>query len=643
MACTLEQYIRATIESGLIGVDELKSFMFEMPREKRPTTAEQLAKELVLAEKLTKYQAAAIYQGKQTGLMLGQYAVLDQIGAGAMGQVFKAQHRRMKRIVAIKVLPATALKSKDAVERFQREVQAAAKLLHPNIVAAYDADDSEGIPFLVLEYVDGIDLKSLYQKGPLPVDKALDFILQAARGLDFAHSQGVVHRDIKPANLLVDKYGTVKILDMGLARIQQELSMNHELTRSGEIMGTVDYMSPEQAVNTHEADGRSDQYSLGCTLYRLLTSESVYAGDSMVAKIVAHRKDEIPSLRTARSDVSPELDAVFQRMIAKNPADRYPTMADAIVELEACAGSGGSSLKSISWQSSGDPELKNFLATLGSASSATNKPPPQVAALGGAIESSPIQIPTTADRPEKLAAGPAARFISPRKMTLPKLTRRQWLLVAAAVGALVLVPAVMYLAWSLVVSRLFGKPNVSAKPAAEPENPNDLLRGIDLDRDTVSGRLALRLEGKAVVATAQAKLQQTREIPREYDLVLVAENRSASINGGLVVGIPSAGRQPSVSFDWHPNETDFLSGVATDLPYTKRVFAAQQATQIVVRLRSDGLTVLRDGETILQRKEEPAKFPENEFFRVPEKNAFFVGFAGGTWRLSRWELTPISK
>src|SRR5688572_12000411 len=192
MACTLEQFIRWTIESGLLSVDEVKSFMLKIPQEKRPTKAEQLAKELVLAEKLTKYQAAAIYQGKHKGLVFGQYAVLDQIGAGAMGQVYKAQHRRMKRIVALKVLPATALRSKDSVERFHREVHAAGRLLHPNIVAAYDADESDGVPFLVLEYVDGVDLKTLYQSSTVSVSKAIDYLIQAARGLEYAHSQDVV-------------------------------------------------------------------------------------------------------------------------------------------------------------------------------------------------------------------------------------------------------------------------------------------------------------------------------------------------------------------------------------------------------------------------------------------------------------------
>ncbi|MBI3866060.1 MAG: DUF1080 domain-containing protein [Planctomycetia bacterium] len=251
--------------------------------------------------------------------------------------VFKAEHRRMKRVVALKVMSATAMKSPDAVKRFRREAEAAAKLTHPNIVAAFDADEAKGQHFLVTEYVDGIDLSRLVKEnGPVPVANAVNFLVQAARGLAHAHDSGVVHRDIKPANLLLDKKGTVRILDMGLARITDAVdgAAAEGLTQTGAIMGTVDYMSPEQALHSKLADHRADIYSLGCALHFLLTGRPVYTGDTMMIKLLAHREQPIPSLSEFRTDVPAPLDAVFQRMVAKNPVDRPQTMADVIRELE---------------------------------------------------------------------------------------------------------------------------------------------------------------------------------------------------------------------------------------------------------------------------------------------------------------------
>src|SRR5687767_9904656 len=196
MSVSVEQFAKAVSESGLLSADELAAFQAGLRASRRPADAQALARELITAGKLTKYQASAAYQGKAKSLMLGQYVVLDKIGAGGMGQVYKAQHKRMKRVVAVKVLPQAATKSPDAVKRFQREVEAAARLSHPNIVIAHDADEANGTHFLVMEYVDGHDLNSLEKLGrPLTVAEALNYVIQAARGLAYAHSQGVIHRD----------------------------------------------------------------------------------------------------------------------------------------------------------------------------------------------------------------------------------------------------------------------------------------------------------------------------------------------------------------------------------------------------------------------------------------------------------------
>ncbi len=341
MTVTLDQYEQQVLASGLLSEEELRAFRDGLERTAERLTAEILGQELVNRRQLTPYQAARIYAGQSRGLVLGSYVILDQIGSGGMGTVFKAEHRRMKRPVVVKVLQPRNVEAEVALKRFEREIVAVAQLSHPNIVTAFDAGVDADLHYLVMEYVEGCDLSSLVKReGPLALERAVDFMIQAARGLAYAHSRGIVHRDVKPSNLLVDLGGTVKVLDLGLARLAwlpgQTAAREEPVTETNQIVGTVDYMSPEQADGSGQIDGRSDIYSLACTLYRLLTGQPPYTGDSFVAKLVAHRTAEIPSLRATRDDLPEGIDRVYQRMMSKRPEDRYPTMQEVIDAFTRC-------------------------------------------------------------------------------------------------------------------------------------------------------------------------------------------------------------------------------------------------------------------------------------------------------------------
>lgn len=348
MPLTRQQFVEQLQLSGIMTAEALT--LFEEPQDSNNETAEQFAEQLIQQKKLTQFQSQMIFQGHGDRLLLGEYLLLDKIGAGGMGQVFLAEHRRMERRVALKTLPDTLTQDAQAIHRFHREVQASAKLSHPNIVTAHDAGESKGIHYFVMEHVQGTDLASLVKEhGSLTITQAVNFIMQTATGLEYAHNKGIIHRDIKPDNILLDQEGIIKILDMGLARIDSEAGdqAKTQLTQTGNVIGTVNYMSPEQAQDTHAADARSDIYSLGCMLHFLLTGESVYDGDSVINRILAHRDKPIPSLSVNHAHIPPELDAVFQKMVAKQPEDRYQSMIDVINDLQACKIEGVSSVAPI--------------------------------------------------------------------------------------------------------------------------------------------------------------------------------------------------------------------------------------------------------------------------------------------------------
>ncbi len=335
----------------------------------RHPTPDSLAQELLGRSWLTPYQVDQVLSGTGASLCIGSYVLLERLGEGGVGQVFKARHQRMNRVAAIKLIRPELTTDPEVLARFYREIQIIAQLDHPNVVHAYDAGPiASSSPlageggvrgaFLAMEFVEGTDLSRLIKReGPLPVARAIDCVRQAALGLQHAHEKGLVHRDIKPSNLIVasgqwpvaskDKPGsslttdhwslaTIKILDLGLARLRPRVDGERtgSLTPSGPvIMGTLDYMAPEQAIDFHAADIRADIYSLGCTLYYLLTAEPPFSGGTLALKLIQHQQAEPPPLEQRLPQIPGGLVEVYRRMLAKLPEDRYQTPAEAAAAL----------------------------------------------------------------------------------------------------------------------------------------------------------------------------------------------------------------------------------------------------------------------------------------------------------------------
>ncbi len=266
-------------------------------------------------------------------VVAGRYELEEMVGSGGMSSVFRARDQVLERNVALKVLHRQLADDDEYVERFRREAQMVAGLVHHNIVTVIDRGADDGRPFIVFEYVGGENLKQLVEReGPLPVERALELAIQIAHGLAFAHENGYIHRDVKPQNVLLNGNGEAKVTDFGIAR---SLDLQRGVTQTGAVLGTSEYIAPEQAQGQH-VDERTDVYSLGILVYELLTGELPFSGENFVAVAMQHINEIAPRVSERRPDVPPRLDAVVARALAKRPEDRFATMAGFGRELEAC-------------------------------------------------------------------------------------------------------------------------------------------------------------------------------------------------------------------------------------------------------------------------------------------------------------------
>jgi serine/threonine protein kinase len=333
---TIDEFLELVRKSEVVEEKKLSSYL-EKARaaQSLPNTPIALASLLVRDGLLTQFQAEQFLQGKWKRFCLGKYKVLEKLGAGGMGIVYLCEHKLMRRRVAVKVLPETGAEDSDSLQRFYREARAVAALDHPNIVRAYDIDQDDKLHFLVMEHVDGSSLQEIVKKtGPMDVLRACHYIRQAALGLQHAHeTAGIVHRDIKPGNILVDRNGIVKILDMGLARFfhDEEDSLSRKF--EDDVLGTADYLAPEQALDSHSVDIRADIYSLGATFYFCLTGRTPFTDGTIAQKLIWHQTRQPKPIRQLRPEVPEGVAAIVEKMMAKDASQRYQTpqeVADAL-------------------------------------------------------------------------------------------------------------------------------------------------------------------------------------------------------------------------------------------------------------------------------------------------------------------------
>ncbi|MBA4065561.1 MAG: hypothetical protein C0501_17970 [Isosphaera sp.] len=534
-----------------------------------------------------------------------RYKVLSELGAGGMGVVYKAEHRIMGRVVALKVMAPHLTAKAGSADRFRKEVRAAARLGHPNIVTAHDADEAGGLHFLVMEYVDGVSLERLVAKrGPLPVTAACALARQAALGLGHAHARGMVHRDIKPQNLMVTRRGHLKVMDFGLARFVRDgveaeagppgrlpfgagKPVADPLTNPNLLMGTPDYLSPEQARNSAAVDARSDLYSLGCTLYFLLTGAAPFArASSLIDKLLAHTEEPPPPVREVRPDVPEGLAALLWRLLAKNPDDRPAGAAEVAAALAPYLRAEGPE---------GDRGEVELVAEAAPAPKTGRIPAPATDVVDrGTVPTGPT-----------LAETPKPR---PRKKKAARRRRRGgwWAWAAAAAAVAVAAAAVVAGGWRKAADPAAADPPRAAAPAPPPRpdtappkkaGPDPAARARDLlpvlfvvPSDGLNGPDYFPVRDR--VAKAGVRVATASGAGGSAGLAAPHDDGAKSVRVDLRLADADAGRYSAVVFCGHRTDEYVVPGLKGYGPPTRQLLADLRATGKPVAAIGGGQRVL---------------------------------------------------
>ena len=335
---SVEELIQLIRKSGMVDEQRLSAYLQRREFARGlPTDPREFADDMVRDGVITYFQAEQFLLGKWRGFTIGKYKLLERVGVGGMGQVFLCEHMYMKKRVAVKVLPPAKADQPAALGRFYREARAAGGMQHPNIVRTHDIDQDGNLHFIVMDYVDGSNLLDVVKKfGPMDIGRAAEYVRQVAGGLDYAFRNGIIHRDVKPGNILIDRRGVARVLDMGLARFFTDHSDQLTIKYDDKIvLGTADYVAPEQVANSHSVDIRADIYGLGATFYFLLAGHPPFPSGTVSQKLLWHRTKEPTPIQQIRPEVPDGLAAVVARMLAKDPKARYQTPAQVAAELDS--------------------------------------------------------------------------------------------------------------------------------------------------------------------------------------------------------------------------------------------------------------------------------------------------------------------
>jgi serine/threonine protein kinase len=503
-------------KSGLLEAEVIDQFVQKNLPEPSISN-EDMAARFIQAGLLTRFQADLLLQGKYRGFIIkNKYKMLKLIGSGGMGRVFLCEHMMLHRLVALKVLPTDLASDAGNVARFFREARAIAAMDDPNIVRVYDVEQEGKTPLIVMEYVEGRTLQELVAKhGPISFEQAANYIAQAALGLQHASEKGLVHRDIKPGNLLVDQRGVVKILDLGLARFLHPRKDDGVTKRfdTDAVLGTADYLAPEQAVNSSTVDTRADIYALGGTFHFLLTGKTPYDKPTVAEKLLAHQMGPLPDTRNFRPDLPVQMELVIHKMLSKKVADRYQTPKEIVEGLAGLA----------------DP----------------NRPiPPQILIIApGSDRFSSATTTTTGstDLRRVPISSKSVAILQPRSDELPRNTKR-WLWISLIASSLVLVTGI-----SVVLISLANRPNTTevTQAANAPINNRPIDPNLDLTPPSRAGEMI----GKVI--TSEFKIVRTGYSNSKTRLFL---NSSRSLNdpGRLTILISSDASEklyPDIKFE----------------------------------------------------------------------------------------------